>query len=346
MIALLLLAAQLSPELTQHVNAGLKAKNAGDLRTAIAEFEQVVQMAPTLPAAHVNLGAVYYQSKDYARAIPALRKALELNAHLPGAHGMLGASLLAQGYAVEAIPHLEKGEVTDLLGVALIEAGREREALDRLEAALAQRPNDPDLLYYVSRAHAQLARRVEERLGTEFPEAARTRQLQAEALAAAGQREAAADRYRQALAARPDLRGVHGALGELAQTAGELEAAEKEYEAETKLAPGSPEAAYRLGYIRLERGEAKAALVELERAEQLKPGMPETLLQLGRARVALGQWEAAEKALLGVLKQEKTSALAESAHFQLAAIYRKLGRTADAERETSAFRQIREQRRK
>jgi hypothetical protein len=42
-----------------------------------------------------------------------------------------------------------------------------------------------------------------------------------------------------------------------------------------------------------------------------------------------------------VLELEKTSRLAETAHFQLAQIYRKLGRTAEADREMTLFQQLR-----
>jgi Tfp pilus assembly protein PilF len=130
------LALQVAPELKQHVEAGLAAKRAGDLDTAIREFESVVKLAPGMAAAHVNLGAVYYARKDYGHAVPSLRRALEINPDLPGAQEMLGVALLAQGYAAEAIPHLENTGTQGLLGVALLEAGRAREAVDKLEAAL------------------------------------------------------------------------------------------------------------------------------------------------------------------------------------------------------------------
>ena len=112
----------------------------------------------------MNLGAVYYEKKDYGQAIPSLRKALELNPDLPGAHGMLGAALLAQGYAAESIPHLEKAKSGEVLGVALLEAGRAREAIDKLEEALEKQPDNPDLLYYLSQAHARLAKQASDAL--------------------------------------------------------------------------------------------------------------------------------------------------------------------------------------
>lgn len=338
---LVLLGLQVSPELVQHVNAGLAAKRAGDLRTAIVEFEKAAELAPGLAAAHVNLGAVYFEHKDYGLAVVSLRKALALNSNLPGALGMLGAALLAQGYAAEAIAHLEKGQVEDLLGVALLETGREREAVDRLEAALLKRPEDEDLLYYLSQAHGRLARQVGEKLTGQFGETARAKQMLGEAYAGAGNKEAAVSEFRAALAARPELLGVHLALGELFRGGGDLESAEREFGAEVKLAPGSAEAAFRLGSVLLNRGDAAGALRELERAERLKPGMPENLLELGRAQAESGAMAAAEKSFLQVLAAEREGSLAESAHFQLSQLYRKMKWLPEAEKEMSAFRELR-----
>ncbi|MBK5294932.1 MAG: tetratricopeptide repeat protein [Acidobacteriia bacterium] len=81
----ILLAFQVTDELRQRVDAGLKAKAVGDFETAVREFKRVAELAPKLAAAHVNLGAVYFEMKNYTQAIPALRKALDLNPDLPGA---------------------------------------------------------------------------------------------------------------------------------------------------------------------------------------------------------------------------------------------------------------------
>ena len=341
----MLLAFQVTPELRQHVDAGLKAKAAGDLDTAIREFKQVAELAPDLAAAHVNLGAVYFEKNDYAACMGPLRRALQLNPELPGAHGMLGAALLALGYAAEAVPHLEKAQALDLLGVALLESGRVREAVDRLEAALEKRPDDPDLLYYLGQAHGRLSRQLADRLREASPESARTRLLLGEALAAAGNRDEAARRFRSALALRPELRGVHYALGELFLESGDYENAEREFREEARMVPGSAAAAYKLGMVALNRGQVREAIAVLERANSLQPDMPETLLELGRALATAGDTAGAEKPLTRVLVLEQTSSLAEAAHFQLAQIYRKLGRTAEADREMALFHQVRGKRR-
>jgi len=336
-----LMAFQVTPELKQRVEAGLKAKAAGDLDTAAREFKRVAELAPDLAAAHVNLGAVYFDKKDYASAISPLRKALQLNPELPGAHGMLGAALLAQGYAAESIPHLESARSDDLLGVALLESGRVREAVDRLEAALQQRPGDADLLYYLGQAHGRLAKELFDQLRASNPDAARTQQALGEAHAAAGDREAAAKWLRAALALRPDLRGVHYLLGEMLLESGDFESAEREFRAGAQMAPGSAAAAYKLGFVLLNRGQVRQAIAELERADVLRPDMPETLLELGKATAIAGDHARAEKFLQRVLAHERTSRLAEAAHFQLAQLYRKLGRAAEADRQMSLFQVLR-----
>lgn len=340
-ILMLWLAFQINPDLKQHVEAGLAAKRAGDLDKAIQEFQKVAELVPGLAAAQMNLGAAYYDKKDYGHAIPPLRKALEINAGLPGAHELLGGALLAQGFAAESIPHLEKARADALLGVALLEVGRAREAVDKLEVVLEKRPDDPDLLYYLGQAHGQLSRQAFDVLITKNPESARAEQVRGDADLAAGNRESAEKHLRAALEIRPDLRGVHFGLGEIYLGSGDYVAAEREFRTEARVNPASAAAAYKLGVVLLNRGELQAAIGELRRADQLQPKMPETLFELGKASAAAGDIDAAERLLRQVLAQEQDSSLAKAAHFQLARIYRQLGRAADADLEMKRFQAIR-----
>jgi len=107
------------------------------------------------------------------------------------------------------------------------------------------------------------------------------------------------------------------------------------------MVPGSAAAAYKLGVVLLNRGQIRDALTELLRANDLQPKMPETLLELGKATAAGGGYASAEKLFRQVLELEQESQLAESAHFQLAQIYRRLGRHADADQEMKKFQEMR-----
>lgn len=329
-----------SPAVVQHVQAGMEAQKQGRLSDAIVEFKQVTELAPNLAAAFVNLGAAYLQNHEYGPAIDPLKRALQLNPDLVGADQMLGYALLRQGYAAEAIPYLEKAHARDTLGIAQLKTGKFSEAILNLQAALAKRPNDPELLYYLSRASGLLSKEAFDTLQANYPDSARAHQSLAEGYAALRQVPDAEKQYTEALKLRPDTPGLHLALGELYAAAAEWEKAEQQYRAESKLQPGDAEAAYRLGDALLQQGKVKDARVALERADRLRPEMPETLYSLGKAASLDGDPAAAEKAWKAVTTLERSSSLAGQAHFGLAALYRKQGKTAEAEREMQEFRRI------
>lgn len=329
-----------SPAVIQHVQAGMAAQKQGRLSDAIVEFKRVTELAPNLAAAFVNLGAAYMQNHQYGPAIDPLKRALQLNPDLIGAHQMLGYALLAQGYSAEAIPHLEKAHVQDALGIAQLKTGKLSEAISNLQTALAKRPNDPELLYYLGRASGLLSKEAFDSLQANYPDSARAHQALGENYAVLRRVPEAEKEYKEALKARADTPDVHLALGELYEAASEWPKAEAEYRSETKLEPGNAEAAYRLGLALLQEGKVKEARTELERADRLRPEMPETLYSLGKAASLDGDDTTAEKAWKGVIAIEKTSSLAAQAHFGLAGLYRKQGKTADAQREMQDFREL------
>ncbi len=329
-----------SSEAVQHVKAGLEAQQQGRTKDAIKEFRAVTDLAPDLPAAFVNLGAAYLQDHDFANAIPPLKHAVGMNPDLAGAQQMLGYALLSEGYAAEAIPHLERANVPDALGIAQLETGKLPEAIASFELALAKHPNDPDLLYYLSKASGLLSKNAADTLEAAFPDSARAHQSLAENYAALRRVPEAEKEYAQALQAGPGTPGVHLALGELYAAASDWAKAESEFQAETKIQPGNAEAAYRLGSAELQLGKVDQALVELKRADKLRPQMPETLYLLGKSASLAGDLDGAQRAWTEQLLVEKDSALSAQAHFGLATIYRKRGQKAEADREMAAFHRL------
>jgi tetratricopeptide (TPR) repeat protein len=330
----------LTPEAIEHARAGMSAQKSGDIDTAIREFRSVTELQPDLAAGYVNLGVAYQLKRDHSAAISAFEKALSLDAGLTGAEQMLGVALLAAGDANRAIPHFEKAKSYDLLGVAYLEAGRLGDAIGLLGSALNQHPDDPDLLYYFGRATGLASKGAFDTLLTSAPDSARSHQALAEQYQQLRQPALAENEYRKAIQLRPDLPGLHLALGELMANAGKWSGAESEFREEAKLRPQHAETAWRLGSALLQQGKAHEALKELENAERLQPGMPETLMALGKAAGLTGDAALAEKSWNHLLEIEKESDLAAQAHFELATLYRKAGRAADADRELAAYRRI------
>jgi tetratricopeptide (TPR) repeat protein len=324
----------------EHVHAGVAAEKSGQLDTALAEFQKATELDPKLAVAFTDLGGVYIEKRDYAAAIPPLKRAVELSPDLEAAHRLLGFALLALGYATEAIPHLEKGHAEDALGIALLDAGKLQEAMGVLQKALAQSPDDPELLYYYGRASGLLSKQAFDQLEARFPDSPRAHQMMAQDYAVLRDVPAAEREFLEALRLSPRTAGLHLQLGELYARAQQWDKAEEQFRLETQSQPGSPEAFYRLGEALLQLGKFHEAREALGQSNQLREDMPETLYQLGKAASMDGDDASAQQSWQHLLSLEKNTALAGQAHFGLSGIYRKQGKTADAAREMEEFRKL------
>jgi tetratricopeptide (TPR) repeat protein len=324
----------------QHLQAGLDARKQHQVEVEITEFRKATESDPNFADGFVNLGSAYMEKHDYGAAIAPLKRALELSPDLPVAHQLIGYALLAQGYSAEAIPHLQRVGALDALGIAQIETSQLAEAVSSFTAALAQRPGDPDLLYYLGHASGLLSKDAIDTLLATHPDSARAHQALAENYFVLRQMPQAEKEYLEALRLRPELPGLHLELGQVYANSAQWPKAEAEFRAECKLRPGSAEAAYRLGAALLQQGRAHDALPELKRSNELKADMPETLYSLGKAASLVGESAAAEKAWLKVIEIEKNTSLAAQAHFGLAGLYRKQGKPEQAQHEMQEFQKL------
>ncbi|MGC2019385.1 MAG: tetratricopeptide repeat protein [Candidatus Acidiferrales bacterium] len=338
-ILLALQASSASPAL-QHLHAGVEADQSGQVDQAVAEFQKATELDPKLAAAFVDLGGALIEKHDYAAAVPPLKRAVALSPNLEGAHRLLGYALLAQGFAAEAVPHLEKAHEEGALGVALLEADRLPEAVAVLQKALAKNPDDPDLLYNYGRACGLLSKQVFDELEARFPDSARAHQMMAQDYAALRDVPGAEREFQEALKLRPQTPGLHLQLGELYARAQQWDKAAEQFQLETQVQPGSAEAFYRLGESLLQLGKFHEAREALVSSDQLKTDMPETLYLLGKAALLDGDETLAQKSWEHLLKLEENTSLAAQAHFGLSGIYRKQGKTAEADREMEAFRKL------
>jgi Flp pilus assembly protein TadD len=338
--ALLLLWQTASPEALQHLQAGNQAEQQKHFDVAIAEFRKASELDPALLASFVNLGQAYMENHEYGAAIAPLRQALALSPDLAAAHQLLGYALLSEGYAAEAIPHLARVEDASALGIAEIQTGHLKEAVENLQIALAKHPNDPDLLYYVGRASGLLAKQSIDTLLAAYPDSARAHAAMGENYFVLRQMPQAEKEFREALRLRPDSPEVHLELGEVYAGSSDWAKAEHEFREQTRLQPGNAEAFYRLGDSLLQMGKVHEARVALEHSDHLEGEMPETLYALGKSSALDGDPAAAEKSWHKLLTVEKNTTLAGQAHFALAGLYRKQGKTAEAAKEMQEFQKL------
>ena len=337
LFTLLLLAQAPTAEVIEHTQAGVEAQKQGHLDQAIAEFRKVVELQPTGASGFASLGGAYFQQGNYALAIPALEKALQLSPELLGAHQMLGVALLVRGDAARALPHLEKTHMPDSLGLAYLETGKLGNAIAALQAALNQRPNDPDLLYYFGRATELASKRAFDQIVEVNAGSARAHEVAADRYFEQGKVREAGKEYFETLRLAPYTAGAHLALGQTLAAAGNLPAAITEFQSETLLRPENAEAFYRLGSALLQQNQNTEALTALTRADTLGPDTPAILLALGQAAQLTGDSARAEKSWTKLLAVQKQGDIAAQAHFHLEDLYRKSGRTDDADRETQEY---------
>jgi tetratricopeptide (TPR) repeat protein len=330
----------ISPGAMQHLEAGRQAESQRRFDAAVAEFRQVTELEPKFAGGFVSLGQAYLEQHNYATAVATLKRAVELDPSLVPARRLLGYALLAEGYASEAIPQLQQAQEQAALGIAQVEAGQFGEAITNLQAALQKRPNDPDLLYYLGRAGGLLSKQSIDTLLATYPDSARAHQSLAENYFVLRQMAEAEKQYQEAIRLRPDTPNLHLELGQVFAMTSRWPQAEEQFRAEAKRQPGNAEAGYRLGDALLQEGKTLEARKELERANRLQPQMPETLYAMGKAAALEGDAASAEKSWMELLTIEKEGPLAAQAHFGLAGLYRKQGKTAEAEQHMRKFQSL------
>jgi tetratricopeptide (TPR) repeat protein len=341
LLILLWLATQTpSADAISHLQAGIEADKQHHLEVAISEFRKTTELDPNLADGFVDLGQAYLEAHEYESAITQLKRAVEIKPDMLPAHQLLGYALLIQGYAEEAIPHLARAHEISALGIAEVEAGHLKEAVTHLQEALEQRPNDPDLLYYLGRASGLLSKQTMDTLLAAYPDSPRAHQAMAENYFALRQMPQAEREFSVTLKLRPDTPEVHLELGEAYEKSSQWAKAETQFREQTKLQPGNAEAAYRLGAVLLQEGKPHEARQELIRADHLRPQMPEVLYSLGKAAFLDSDQAAAEKAWLELLSIEKNTDLAAQTHFELAGLYRRQGKSAEAQQEMKEFQKL------
>jgi tetratricopeptide (TPR) repeat protein len=321
------------------LQSGVQAENSNDLDSAIGAFRKAADLAPSSAIVFFRLGDAYMRKGDYVDAIPPLKHAAELNPDAPAIQQSLGFALLAAGYASEAIPHFARINEVGALSIAQLQSGSPADAVANLRAALAKTPNDPDLLFYLGRASAQLSSQSLDNLLSSFPDSPRAHQAKGQSFFQQKMYAEAEKEYQQALALRPDLPGLRLELGQIYEAQSDWPKAEKEFRHEAETQPGNGEAAYRLGDVLLQEGKMKEAAEELQRSNTIRPDMADTLYSLGRATAASDP-TTAERALIRVTELEKQTSLAAQAYLALAGVHRKLGKSEQASRDMQDYRHI------
>ena len=160
----------------------------------------------------------------------------------------------------------------------------------------------------------------------------------AAALVSLGRFDEAIEQYREAIRMNHLLPGVHYELAEQLRMSPDpaLNAqAEDEYRAAVGLNPYDEMSWRQLGSIMAAKGDLKTAEEDYRKALALQPQDSEAKTGLAIVMISKNQTQDAISLLESAVKDDPTNTVA---HYRLSGLYRRAGRTEDAEREMKTFR--------
>jgi len=329
----------------QLFNDALAAQQRGDDALAVAKYGEILKQYPDSIEVRANLGAALARLNRYDEAIGEYRAALAkkdnagLRLNLALAYYKKGAwldaaqqleslraarpdelriaTLLADCYvnlsqddkAIAILKPVEPAHHDDLsvewlLGSALIRTGHGREGLDRVEY-VARAGNRPEAYLLAGRTALKM---------NEFERAR-------DYAAAAGKLD-------------PRLPGLDTLRGTVLSYLGDTEGAADALRTAVEADPKDFEAQLGLGAVLHTRRDLDGARDHLQRALQLKPESTVARYEWARLERTGGQLEAAARDLEKVVRADANWA---QPHLELAALYFRLNRQRDGEKERAIF---------
>jgi Flp pilus assembly protein TadD len=336
-----------------HMQRARQLLGEGKPEAAIGEYEASIAAAPSNIEAQGNLGVLQFFANDCSKALPHLTAALTLDPSQARIQALVGICQARQHHVEEAernltaaLPLVTNPRIHILILTNLVEIEYARGDLAQASANVAELTKidtaNAEALYLACRIYTDLADSARDALTVAAPDSAPMHMLTAERFINAGDATLAIEQYQEALAKDPSLLGVHYELGEAIMQESLSEGSLNRAAAELKLAlnedPRNAGAEAKLGIIEGIRGNSNLAEAHYTHALSLKADEFNALVGLGRILRARGE---NEKAAEYLTQASKIDPMDDSIHYQLAQLYRDLGRKADAEQEMKLFATIR-----
>jgi tetratricopeptide (TPR) repeat protein len=336
-----------------HYERAQEALKENQLDVAAKEFQEILRIDPHNAEARASLGAIAFNQRNYPQAVKEFQESLRLKPDLVNAQAFLGMSEMRVGNLDEAktlleksFPHVQQEKLrtqsgSDLITIYYLSGDLEKAAaivkvLESLE------PDEPDTLYTTYRVHSDLAARALATLIKVAPQSARTHEILAQSLMSRKDYSGAIQEYRRALGTDSHLPEIHFELGEalLSFSAAEptRSEAEKEFQAALAANPVDANSEYELGEVAWLRSDVQNAFQHYSRALKLRPHFVDAQIGIGKALTAMNE---PRQALDYLLDAERSDPQNDTVHYRLALAYRKLGIKTDAEREWTAFQEMR-----
>jgi tetratricopeptide (TPR) repeat protein len=336
-------------EADEYLRKGIAAQQQNDLNAAIDNYRKALAINPKLGEARANLGAALSAAGQFDAAIAEDTKALESAPDNTGVRMNLGLAYYKKGdmegaRAAFAAVHAARPQdvaAAVLLGYTDIKLNKSSDAAAMLAPLEAGHESNMDLQYVLAYA---LIDSGEEAAGLPRMEKVAKATKSADAYFVAGTarlhrrefHEARAD-LDAAIELHGNFPGLYTMAGQARDALGDTEAAQPAFEQALKEDPRDFTANLYLGTMRLKQRDLDSARPMLELALQLQPTSPMARLQMAKLNAMTGKYAEAASTFEEL---EKADPKWIDPHIELAAIYYKLHRPDDGQRERDIVKQI------
>jgi tetratricopeptide (TPR) repeat protein len=336
------------PRVAKLYSEAKAAQALDDDATAIAKYESILQIAPSLGAAYNNLGALYLRQGEYGKAADILRKGLKVNPGMPSASALLGVALYQMGEYVQARPALEaalhanpKDDNAELmLAKDLVKLDDSERAASHLQQLALRQPKNQEVFYLLGQVYMQLSEKALTRLNAIDPGSVFAHEISGDVMASMKNYEGALVEYKKAVEMAPQQAGTHYKLGDAYWNLTEWDAAAQQFQAELAIDAHNCVARWKLGNALLAQHlRPEEALADVDQALAVCPKLTQARVDRARALMLLGR---NEEALADLTQAEQASPDEPSIHFLMSQAYRALGRPQDARTEMAVFSKLEE----
>lgn len=316
---------------------------------AIPVLRQILSLDSKNLNANANLGVLLFFQNSYSEALPPMRTALQLKPDLWRIQALVGIAekrtgdpIAAEKDLQQSFSKLEDRKIQKQAGLELVELdssfGQLAQAASVTEKLEELLPQDPQVLFTAWRISSQMMDQSLLNMLLVAPESAEMHMIIGGQLGREGNHTGAVAQYRQAVRLNPHLPGVHFELAQQLSASPDpaMNAqAEGEYKAAVQENQYDVEAWSRLGDSVAARGDFKTAEEDYRRALAVRPKDSDAQTGLAIALISMNRIDQAIPLLESAVKNDPTNI---AAHYRLSVLYRRVGRTADAEHEMSEFK--------
>ena len=322
------------------------AQQRGDDATAIRDYQELVRLRPDVLEVHANLGAVLSHAGRFDEAIEQYRIALAKDSKNFTLRLNLALAYYKKGAFAEAAKELETLHAADarevrvatLLGDCYVHLGQDGKAIEVLGPVQTAHSDDLGIAWLLGSA---LIRSGQNRAGLPMVEKVAKGGNSAEAYLLAGRTalkmnefERARDDADQAMRLNPQLPGLMTLRGMVLPYLGEEEKAIVALRQALEADPKDFDAQLNLGAVLHTQRQLEESAQHLQKALELQPNSQLARYEWARLERTQGKLEAAAADFEKVIQQDPNW---PQPHVELSAIYFRLNRPQDGQREHDLF---------